>query len=591
MSRPGMAKVLDPAVASLLLAGEETLPSVPVSLNHLHSCVGALVKAAADALDDDDEDEAIISDPEESLAQEERLEQRLRLLKRKEGLSSDRTLKSAFKLMDCLIGQYKLNRTDEILAEVEAVCQQRGGDWKIKYIQSTAFVRWKQYKFKEALKLFLEQQEIVGASAALCENIGHTYSSLGDLPKAEEYFERAIELLKRGSYGNRGGIYMGLGLVRDRLGKTREALPILEQALDHYQKEHTKDHVQLDSSIIAKAHMSVGKAHEKLGEKAKAAEHMADALAIFRRTVGYDSPLTANAMGALGKVKCELGKLKEVRGGVWGRMPLCSCCCSLRLLCPPLEAAATRLGRGSACSLLSRSLLAALSLTALSLTLRLAPFAGAHAPQGRSEARDPEGRLPPRDGLGAALAAQGPSHGRGQGAAGDGRLQRWLAARRPPRHLRPVRAARRARPPTADPAARNGRARHARRLLQDVGRDVHARAGLRGRRGALQRGAPLLPQGACGFVCGFVCGSVCSRAASNGSAPATELPLTATGCHGLQVRDFDCSGLIEGCDMLLSIAKSNKPKALPKAAAASVPSGGGGGSGGGGSSSGAGPSS
>jgi len=63
-----------PAVASLLLAGEETLPSVPVSLNHLHSCVGALVKAAADALDDDDEDEAIISDPEESLAQEERLE-------------------------------------------------------------------------------------------------------------------------------------------------------------------------------------------------------------------------------------------------------------------------------------------------------------------------------------------------------------------------------------------------------------------------------------------------------------------------------------------------------------------------------------
>ena len=38
---------------------------------------------------------------------------------------------------------------------------------------------------------------------------------------------------------------MGLGLVRDRLGKTREALPILEQALEHYQKEHTKDFRQL----------------------------------------------------------------------------------------------------------------------------------------------------------------------------------------------------------------------------------------------------------------------------------------------------------------------------------------------------------
>ena len=59
-----------------------------------------------------------------------------------------------------------------------------------------------------------------------------------------------------------GGIYMGLGLVRDRLGKTRDALPILQQALEHYQQEHTKDHVQLDSSIIAKAHMYAGLAIE-----------------------------------------------------------------------------------------------------------------------------------------------------------------------------------------------------------------------------------------------------------------------------------------------------------------------------------------
>ena len=302
MSRPGCATVLDPGVAALLMAGDETSPAVPPALTHLHAAL-KVIASKEDALPDSDSESGIISDPEESILQEERLEQRVRVLKRKLGLSNDRTLKAAFKLMDCLIGQYKLNRTDEILAEVQPVCEERGGDWKIKYVQSTAFVRWKQYRFKEALALFLQQQEMVGGSAALCENIGHTYSSLGDLPKAEEYFERAIELLKRGSYGNRGGIYMGLGLVRDRLGKTREALPILEQALEHYLKEHTtKDHVQLDSSIIAKAHMSVGKAHEKLGDKPKAASHMADALAIFRRTVGHDSPLTANAMGCLGKV-------------------------------------------------------------------------------------------------------------------------------------------------------------------------------------------------------------------------------------------------------------------------------------------------
>ena len=403
MSRPGVAKVLDPAAAALFICGDEILPpeqdtapeappnGAPKKLLHV------FLKTTGGAGDDvqTDSEEDVLSDPEEILAQEDRLEERVEQLKRKEGLSSERTLKHAFKLMDCLIGQYKLNRTEEILDEFESVCVQKGSNWKVKHIQSSAFVKWKQYKFKEALALFLMQQEIVGASAALCENIGHTYSSLGDLTSAEDYFERAIELLKRGSFGNKGGIYMGLGLVRDRLGKTREALPILQQALEHYQQEHTKGHVQLDSSIIAKvsappgvpcsvwraatavpsmharrackqsmrprtslshahraesrasthifacmppslphlsltpslalpqAHMSLGKAHEKLGDAKAAQKHMRDALAIFRRTVGYDSPLTANAMGALGKVTAQLGDHKEV-GPSHKRPSLCS---------------------------------------------------------------------------------------------------------------------------------------------------------------------------------------------------------------------------------------------------------------------------
>ena len=59
--------------------------------------------------------------------------------------------------------------------------------------------------------------------------------------------------------------------------------------------------------------MSVGKVHEKLGEAKKAAEHMSEALRIFKRTVGKDSPLTAHALGALGKVKATMGgeQLKE----------------------------------------------------------------------------------------------------------------------------------------------------------------------------------------------------------------------------------------------------------------------------------------
>ena len=308
----------DPVVASLLLRGDEVLPpQVSQDKTLLH-----LVIADSKDVNTESEEEEVFSDPEEILAQEDRLEERVAVLKQREGISSDRTLKQAFKLIDCLIGQYKLNRTDDILDEIKSVCMQKGSNWRVKHIQSNAFVKWKQYRFSEALALFLEQQEIVGTSAALCENIGHTYSSLGNLKEAEDYFERAIELLKRGSYGNKGGIYMGLGLVRDRLGKTREALPILMQALEHYQQEHTRNHVQLDSSIISKAHMSVGKAHEKLGELAKAATHMSAALAIFRRTVGYESPLTANAMGALGNVKAQLGDRKEALALLNGALKL-----------------------------------------------------------------------------------------------------------------------------------------------------------------------------------------------------------------------------------------------------------------------------
>ena len=57
--------------------------------------------------------------------------------------------------------------------------------------------------------------------------------------------------------------------------------------------------------------VGAAQAHEKLGDPHKAASHMADALAIFRRTVGHDSPLTANAMACLGKVKASLGETKE----------------------------------------------------------------------------------------------------------------------------------------------------------------------------------------------------------------------------------------------------------------------------------------
>ena len=69
----------------------------------------------------------------------------MRRLRASRGPSHDATLKATFKLLDCLIGQYKLNMTDRVLSEVKTVCKERGSDWYVKWIQSLAFCRWEMY--------------------------------------------------------------------------------------------------------------------------------------------------------------------------------------------------------------------------------------------------------------------------------------------------------------------------------------------------------------------------------------------------------------------------------------------------------------
>ena len=57
--------------------------------------------------------------------------------------------------------------------------------------------------------------------------------------------------------------------------------------------------------------MSIGKAYERLEELDSAAKHMAEALRIFKCTVGDDSPLTAHAIGSLGKVRAVQGPARQ----------------------------------------------------------------------------------------------------------------------------------------------------------------------------------------------------------------------------------------------------------------------------------------
>lgn len=70
-----------------------------------------------------------------------------------------------------------------------------GSPWYVKAIQALGFCRWKQSRFSVALGLFVEMEKLVGECSSLAENIGHTYNSMGNHAKAEEYFEKVLWLI------------------------------------------------------------------------------------------------------------------------------------------------------------------------------------------------------------------------------------------------------------------------------------------------------------------------------------------------------------------------------------------------------------
>lgn len=232
--------------------------------------------------------------------------------KKSNGLNHKLTLDVAFKLMDLYIIQYKLDKIDTILLDIENICsseEHKNFYWP-KYIQMKAFCRWKQSKFKEALKLFKEMEQIIGPSSKLLENMGHTYNSLSDYKNAEKCFKQAIvyiEIEKKKNPDmntNMGGLYLGLGLIKKRQGNIKEGLNELHKGLDWY-TEHTGPNPH---SLVAKASMSVGQTYNELKEYDKAIEHIKNAIDIFQKTCGDESPLTGNAQYNLGKIYFNLKK-------------------------------------------------------------------------------------------------------------------------------------------------------------------------------------------------------------------------------------------------------------------------------------------
>lgn len=260
-------------------------------------------------LEHDDDDPERVEEQEEN---ERKLEARYKKLASEKGLNHEDTLETFFALFDNCIQLYRLNKLSDYLEDVVPVCRKRDDKYKLKGIQALAFVRWKQSRFRDALPLFHEMEGILGKSAALCENIAHTYNSLGDYEKAEDYFRQALRFIEQESgmnRGNRGGVLLGLGLVRDRLGKHKEALPVCLKAYEFY-----KDRANgAPASLQAKAGISCAKLHAKLGDLPKAESFIREAVQMYEVTCGETSPLTASAYHELGKCLWAQRKREDAR--------------------------------------------------------------------------------------------------------------------------------------------------------------------------------------------------------------------------------------------------------------------------------------
>lgn len=78
-------------------------------------------------------------------------------------------LNIAFDLLSILIVRYRLNRSDEILNEIEAICM-KDQFFKLRFHQSKAFVRYKQARYLECIAEFVAQENlmVLGIAGMFC---------------------------------------------------------------------------------------------------------------------------------------------------------------------------------------------------------------------------------------------------------------------------------------------------------------------------------------------------------------------------------------------------------------------------------------
>ena len=142
-------------------------------------------------------------------------------------------------------------------------------------------------------------------TASSYNNIGLVYSSLGDYPKALEYFEKSLETSKKlfgEEHPDTARAYNNIGTIHDSLGDYTKALEYYEKSLETYRKLFGEKH-----SDTATAYNNIGWVYNSLGDYPKALEYFEKGLETYRKLFGEEHPNTALAYNNIGAVYDSLG--------------------------------------------------------------------------------------------------------------------------------------------------------------------------------------------------------------------------------------------------------------------------------------------
>jgi len=240
----------------------------------------------------------IDDDWEELLFEHDECLEKFNDLKEENGLDHHLTLETAFQLLNSYIRIHKLQPCNDLVEQIFPLCKKRGEgkSFHIKVIQSRALIRYKQHQFKESLQDYIEFRKFAGPSAQLAENMGHVYNTLGNYHDAEKCFKESLHLMElpeanEKSQSNKGGVLLGLGIIKDRLNDSESALKYLYEALNFYKKQFKN----MEHSLIAKTLISVAAAHKNNDELEKAEDSYREAIRIFKLT-NFNSPVIPNAL-------------------------------------------------------------------------------------------------------------------------------------------------------------------------------------------------------------------------------------------------------------------------------------------------------